>query len=179
MEQACRLMLKDMGEDLSRKGLVDTPERFAKAYRFLTSGYQENEQERIGRGVFDESTDGVVLVKDVEMYSLCEHHVLPFFGVVHIAYFPDGKILGLSKFARIVDMYSRRLQVQERLTRQIAESIQQHVGAKGVAVMIEASHLCMMMRGVQKQKSTTTTTCFLGVFEEESRQKEFRDLCRS
>jgi len=167
MEQACRLILKDMGEDTTREGLVDTPRRFAEAYRFLTSGYQEHEQERIGRGVFEESTEGMIMVKDVEMYSLCEHHLLPFFGVVHIAYFPNGKILGLSKFARIVDMYSRRLQVQERLTQQIADSVQQHLGAKGVAVMNAASHLCMMMRGVQKQKSTTMTTCFLGLFQED------------
>jgi GTP cyclohydrolase I len=156
-----------MGEDPTRQGLVDTPHRFAKAFRFLSSGYREQEQETIGQGVFEEeSVEGMILVKDIEMYSLCEHHLLPFFGVVHIAYLPHGKILGLSKFARIVERYSRRLQVQERLTQQIAEAIQQAIGAKGVGVMIEASHLCMMMRGVQKQKSTTMTTCFLGLFQD-------------
>ena len=156
-------IIKDVGENPEREGLLNTPERFSKAINFLTSGYNKDIKEVIGTGIFNEkTTDDIVIVKDIEMYSLCEHHLLPFFGKVHIAYIPNGKILGLSKFAKIVELYSRRFQVQERLTKEIAEAIMKITGAKGVIVSVEACHLCMMMRGVQKQNSKTLTQCILG-----------------
>jgi len=156
-------IIKNVGEDPEREGLLNTPERFSKAIKFLTDGYHKTIEETIGTGIFNENIDdNVVIVKDIEMYSLCEHHLLPFFGKVNIAYIPNGKILGLSKFAKIVDLYSRRFQVQERLTKEIAEAIMKITNAKGVFVSIEAGHLCMMMRGVQKQNSKTLTRCVLG-----------------
>ena len=162
-------IIKNVGEDPEREGLVNTPERFSKSIRFLTNGYHKTVEEIIGTGIFNESTnDNIVIVKDIEMYSLCEHHLLPFFGKVNIAYIPNGKILGLSKFAKIVDLYSRRFQVQERLTKEIAEAIIKITNAKGVVVTVEACHLCMMMRGVQKQNSKTLTRCILGNINHEN-----------
>ena len=162
-------IIKNVGEDPEREGLVNTPERFSKSIRFLTNGYHKTVEEIIGTGIFNESTnDNIVIVKDIEMYSLCEHHLLPFFGKVNIAYIPNGKILGLSKFAKIVDLYSRRFQVQERLTKELAEAIIKITNAKGVVVTVEACHLCMMMRGVQKQNSKTLTRCILGNINHEN-----------
>jgi len=163
MEDSIRNIIINIGEDPKREGLINTPERFTKAIHFLTNGYNKNVKDVIGNGLFNENTtDDIIIVKDIEMYSLCEHHLLPFFGKVHIGYIPNGKILGLSKFAKIIEMYSRRFQVQERLTKEIAEAIILLTGAKGVIVRIEACHLCMMMRGVQKQNSKTFTQCILG-----------------
>ena len=162
-------IIKNVGEDPEREGLLNTPERFSKSIRFLTNGYHKTIEEIIGTGIFNEVTnDNIVIVKDIEMYSLCEHHLLPFFGKVNIAYIPNGKILGLSKFAKIVDLYSRRFQVQERLTKEIAEAIMKIIDAKGVVVTVEACHLCMMMRGVQKQNSKTLTRCILGNINHEN-----------
>jgi len=164
IEDSIKNIIINIGEDPKREGLLHTPERFAKSINFLTSGYNKNITEIIGNGLFNDTVadDDIIIVKDIEMYSLCEHHLLPFFGKVHIAYIPNGKILGLSKFAKIIEMYSRRFQVQERLTREIANEIFSITGAKGVIVGIEACHLCMMMRGVQKQNSKTLTKCILG-----------------
>ncbi len=169
-------ILGALGEDLTREGLQKTPERVAKAYQFLTQGYDMDALAILRSATFDESHSTMILVKDIELFSLCEHHMLPFFGRAHIAYIPNGKIVGLSKLARIVDVFSRRLQVQERLTCQIRDSIQEALQPLGVAVVIEANHLCMMMRGVQKQNSVTTTSAFTGEFEKQSTRNEFINL---
>ena len=172
-------ILTDLGEDTSREGLEKTPHRVAKANLFLTQGYKMNAVEIINSAKFTESYSEMVIVKDIELYSLCEHHMLPFFGKAHIAYIPNGWITGLSKIARVVDTYSRRLQVQERLTTQILDVIQETLNPLGVAVVIEASHLCMMMRGVQKQNSVTTTSAFCGEFEKNETRSEFISLIGS
>jgi GTP cyclohydrolase I len=155
-------ILSILGEDVDRGGLVDTPKRAAKAMQFLTDGYQKDLDGVVNGAIFEADTDEMVIVQDIEFYSLCEHHILPFIGRCHIAYLPDGKVLGLSKFARIVDMFARRLQIQEGLTKQIADAVQQVTGAKGVGVIMEGKHMCMMMRGVQKQNSSMITSVMLG-----------------
>jgi GTP cyclohydrolase I len=170
-------MLEALGEDPSREGLLKTPERFAKAMGFLTSGYSMDPCAVINGAIFHERYDEMILVKDIEIYSLCEHHLLPFFGKVHIAYIPDGKIVGLSKLARLAEVYARRLQVQERMTEQIASTINEMLEPKGVAVVVEAKHMCMVMRGVQKQNSWMTTSSMLGVFRDnQATRKEFLSL---
>ena len=166
-----RRLLVELGENPERGGLVDTPERVARAYQFLTQGNKIDPFEVVGRAVFEEDYNEMVVVRDIELYSLCEHHMLPFFGRCHIAYLPNGKIVGLSKLARLADVYSRRLQVQERLTTQIAEAIEAILKPKGVAVVIEARHLCMMMRGVEKQNSFVVTDCLLGRFRSDPRTR--------
>jgi GTP cyclohydrolase I len=172
-------MLRLLGEDPAREGLVRTPERVADSLRFLTSGYEMSVEEIVGGAVFAEPYEEMVLVKDIELYSVCEHHLLPFFGKAHVAYLPKGRIVGLSKVARLVDMFARRLQVQERLTTQIAEAIDEVLRPYGVAVVIEAAHLCMMMRGIQKQNSQTLTSCMLGSFREDEKSRaEFLELIR-
>ncbi len=165
-----------LGEDPSREGLEKTPERMAKAMQFLTHGYQLDAKEILESAKFHEDVSEMIIVKDIELYSMCEHHLLPFFGKAHIAYIPNGYITGLSKLARVVDVYSRRLQVQERLTHQILTAIRESLQPLGVAVVIEASHLCMMMRGVQKQNSVTTTSAFFGEFEKNETRSEFMKL---
>jgi GTP cyclohydrolase I len=157
-------ILSLLGEDSSREGLRDTPRRYEKAMRFLTSGYTTNIDRLVGDAIFNEASDGIVIVRDIELFSLCEHHLLPFFGRAHVAYLPDGKVIGLSKVPRIVDAFARRLQVQERLTQQIADELVRVLHPKGVAVIIEANHMCMMMRGVEKQNSFTTTSSMRGEF---------------
>ena len=169
-------ILKDLGEDSERNGLLDTPERAAKAMQFLTQGYHQNPEEILKSAMFEESYNEMVIVKDIELYSLCEHHILPFFGKAHVAYIPNGHIVGLSKIPRIVDVFSRRLQVQERLTEQILECIDSTLKPEGVAVVIEAAHMCMMMRGVQKQNSVTTTSGFRGTFKNMETRNEFLKL---
>ncbi|MBB1488464.1 GTP cyclohydrolase I FolE [Oceanospirillum sediminis] len=159
-------ILAEVGEDPQREGLLDTPVRAAKAMQYLTRGYQQTLEEVTNGAVFSSETDEMVIVKDIELYSMCEHHLLPFIGKCHIAYLPAGKVLGLSKFARIVDMYARRFQIQENLTKQIADAVQQVTGARGVAVTIEAKHMCMMMRGVEKQNSIMKSSVMLGAFRE-------------
>lgn len=168
-----------LGEDPDREGLLKTPERVAKAMQFLTQGYQVDPRVILNSAKFHEDVSEMIIVKDIELYSLCEHHMLPFFGKAHIAYIPNGWITGLSKIARVVDTYSRRLQVQERLTTQILNAIQETLNPLGVAVVIEASHLCMMMRGVQKQNSVTTTSAFCGEFEKNETRSEFIRLIGS
>ncbi|MFC4634367.1 GTP cyclohydrolase I FolE [Dokdonia ponticola] len=172
-------IIDDLGEDISREGIVKTPERAAKAMQFLTSGYEMDAAKILKGAMFKEDYDDMVIVKDIELYSLCEHHMLPFFGKAHIAYIPNGHIVGLSKLPRIVDVFARRLQVQERLTHDILECINTTLKPKGVAVVIEASHMCMMMRGVQKQNSTTTTSGFRGQFEKIETRSEFLKLISS
>jgi GTP cyclohydrolase I len=174
-----RSVLQALGEDLTRDGLSKTPERVAKALHFMTQGYDQDALQILKSAVFDEHHSEMVIVKDIELYSLCEHHMLPFYGRAHIAYIPNGKITGLSKLARVVDVYSRRLQVQERLTTQVRDCIQEALQPLGVAVVIEAKHLCMMMRGVQKQNSVTTTSAFTGEFEKQSTRNEFINLISS
>jgi len=168
-----------LGENTEREGLVKTPERAAKAMKFLTSGYSMNPKEILEGAMFKEDYKEMVIIKDIELYSLCEHHMLPFFGKAHIAYIPNGHIVGLSKIPRVVDVFARRLQVQERLTEQILECINDTLKPQGVAVVIEASHMCMMMRGVQKQNSTTTTSGFRGAFKESNTRNEFLKLIAS
>ncbi|MEJ6582970.1 MAG: GTP cyclohydrolase I FolE [Crocinitomicaceae bacterium] len=169
-----------IGEDGSREGLQKTPERMAKSMQFLTQGYDQNPDDIMNSAIFHEEYSEMVIVKDIEVYSMCEHHMLPFFGKAHIAYIPNGKIVGLSKIPRIVDAYSRRLQVQERLTIEIRDCIQRTLAPKGVAVVIEASHMCMQMRGVQKQNSVTTSSAFTGLFlKNDSTRKEFINLIQA
>lgn len=172
-------IIAELGEDTEREGLLKTPERAAKAMQFLTQGYDMDAAEILKGAMFAEDYDDMVIVKDIELYSLCEHHILPFFGKAHIAYIPNGHIVGLSKLPRIVDVFARRLQVQERLTHDILECINNTLKPKGVAVVIEASHMCMMMRGVQKQNSVTTTSGFRGAFENIETRTEFLKLISS
>ncbi|WP_097459331.1 GTP cyclohydrolase I FolE [Mangrovitalea sediminis] len=172
-----REIITGIGENIERDGLRDTPERAAKAMQFLTQGYATDLDGVVNGAIFESSTDEMVVVQDIELYSLCEHHLLPFIGKCHIAYLPNGRVLGLSKFARIVDMFSRRLQIQENLTREIADAIQQVTGSRGVAVVIEAKHMCMMMRGVEKQNSVMSTSVMLGTFREsQATRQEFLTL---
>jgi GTP cyclohydrolase IA len=175
-----REILGDLGENPERDGLKRTPERFEKALRFLTSGYQQDPAKLLNGAMFDVAYDEMVVVKDIEVYSLCEHHLLPFFGKCHVAYLPDKKVVGLSKVARLVDMFARRLQIQERLTSQIANAIQEQLHPQGVGVILEARHLCMVMRGVEKQNSTTTTSAMLGAFRDNKQTRdEFLALVNS
>lgn len=169
-------IIKSIGEDETREGLLKTPERAAKAIQFLTQGYSLDSEKILKSALFKEDYSEMVVVKDIELYSLCEHHILPFFGKAHIAYIPNGYVVGLSKIPRIVDVYARRLQVQERLTHEILEAIDKSLKPHGVAVVIEASHMCMMMRGVQKQNSVTTTSAFKGEFKKEETRNEFLSL---
>lgn len=179
LENLIRQLLTELGEDPERQGLARTPHRVAKSLGFLTSGYHADVSEVIGGAVFDEpGADEMVVVRDIELYSLCEHHMLPFFGKVQVAYIPAGKIVGLSKIPRIVDVFARRLQVQERLTIQVAHALQDVLKPKGVGVVMEARHLCMMMRGVEKQNSLATTSCMLGSFKKDAKTRgEFLELC--
>ncbi|MFC2094686.1 GTP cyclohydrolase I FolE [Bacteroidota bacterium] len=172
-----KTLLAEIGEDTKREGLLSTPKRVAKAYEFLTRGYQQDIDEVLNKAIFNEKYDEMVLVKNIDFYSMCEHHLLPFYGKVHVAYIPNGKIVGLSKIPRIVEVFSRRLQVQERMTQQIADTIEEYLQPNGVAVVSEAFHMCMMMRGVEKQNSSATTSAMLGVFQEDARTRmEFLDL---
>jgi GTP cyclohydrolase I len=171
------LLIQHIGEDPNREGLIKTPARALKAFEFLTEGYQKTTTEVIGDAIFHSPAEDMIIVKDIELYSLCEHHLLPFIGKCHVAYIPQGRVLGLSKIARIVDMFARRLQIQETLTHQIAEAIQSAVNPEGVAVTIEAEHLCMRMRGVEKQNSVMVTSCLLGSFREDaSTRSEYLSL---
>jgi GTP cyclohydrolase I len=169
-------LITRLGEDPQRDGLVKTPERTAKSMTFLTKGYQEDAEKILRGALFEVDYDEMVLVRDIEVFSLCEHHMLPFFGKVHVAYIPKGKVIGLSKIPRLVEVFARRLQVQERLTRQIADAIQDAIQPQGVGVVIEARHLCMMMRGVEKQHSSTVTSAMLGVFHQQNTRTEFLSL---
>ncbi len=170
-------LIASAGENVERDGLKKTPERAAAAFKFLTQGYTQSLDEILNEAVFDSDNDEMVIVKDIELYSMCEHHLLPFVGKVHVAYLPQGKVIGLSKIARISDMYARRLQIQEQLTKQIAEAVMAATGAAGVGVVVEAQHFCMMMRGVQKQNSWTITSMMLGAFRDHDRtRKEFLQL---
>jgi GTP cyclohydrolase I len=173
-----REILSRLGEDPSRQGLLATPGRVEKSLAFLTKGYSENPTEILRGALFDEDYDEMVIVKDIEIFSLCEHHMLPFFGKVHVAYIPKGKVIGLSKIPRLVEVFARRLQVQERLTRQIADAIQKAIQPLGVGVVIEARHLCMMMRGIEKQHSSTVTSAMLGCFRQKESRLEFLSLVR-
>ena len=177
-EDLVREMLVRLGEDPTREGLNKTPERVRKSMEFLTKGYKEDPLEVLNNALFTVDYDEMVIVKDIEMFSLCEHHMLPFYGKVHIAYIPNGKVIGLSKLPRLVEVFSRRLQVQERMTTQIAEAIQQVIQPQGVGVVIDARHLCMMMRGVEKQHSSAVTSAMLGVFRETDTRNEFLSLIR-
>jgi len=178
-QQLHRELITRLGEDVSRDGLLQTPERVTKAQAFLTSGYQQDANAILQGALFDVDYDEMVIVKDIEFFSLCEHHMLPFFGRAHIAYIPNGKVIGLSKLPRLVDVFARRLQVQERLTREVADAIQEAIHPQGVGVVVEAKHLCMMMRGVEKQSSSTVTSAMLGAFNKQSRtRQEFLSLIR-
>lgn len=180
LQDLYKAVIAQLGEDPTREGLIKTPERVAKAMQFLTSGYDQNPDQIIESAIFHEAYSEMVLVKDIEVYSMCEHHMLPFFGKAHIAYIPDGKIVGLSKIPRVVDAFSRRLQVQERLTIEIRDCIQRTLAPKGVAVVIECAHMCMQMRGVQKQNSVTTTSAFTGIFmTNDATRKEFINLVQA
>ncbi len=172
-------VITNLGEDVTREGLEKTPERVAKAMQYLTHGYDLDPAEIIKSAMFTEDHNQMVIVKDIEVYSMCEHHMLPFFGKAHIAYIPNGKIVGLSKIPRVVDAFARRLQVQERLTDQIKHCLNETLNPYGVAVVIEAQHMCMQMRGIQKQNSVTTTSSFVGAFEKDSTRKEFISLISS
>jgi len=178
-QEIYRELLVRLGEDPDRDGLQDTPKRVEKAMAYLTRGYNQDPAQVLHGALFDVDYDEMVIVKDIEMFSLCEHHMLPFFGKVHVAYIPKGKVIGLSKIARLVDVYARRLQVQERLTRQIADSIQEAISPQGVGVIIEARHLCMMMRGIEKQHSSTVTSAMIGCFRQKETRAEFLSLVRS
>jgi len=174
-----RKILEEVGEDPTRDGLVKTPGRVDRALRYLTSGYRMDADHILNGALFDVAYDEMVIVKDIEMFSLCEHHLLPFFGKCHVAYIPDGKVVGLSKIPRLVDMYAKRLQVQERLTMQVANTINEKINPRGVAVVIEAQHLCMIMRGVEKQHSVAVTSSMLGVFKDnQNTRNEFLNLIR-
>lgn len=180
MEKEYKSIIEQLGEDANREGLLKTPERVAKSMKFLTSGYDINPDELINQAVFHEEYSEMVLVKNIDIYSLCEHHILPFFGKAHVAYIPNGKIVGLSKIPRVIDAYSRRLQVQERLTIEIRDCIQRTLEPKGVAVVIECCHMCMQMRGVQKQNAQTTTSAFTGLFlSNDATRKEFINLVQT
>ena len=180
MESAYRQIIQECGEDLERPGLLDTPKRAAKAMQFLTRGYQQNLDEVINNALFPSDSREMVIVKDIELYSMCEHHLLPFIGKAHVAYIPNGKVLGLSKIARIVDMFARRMQIQEQLTLEIAETVMEVTGCDGVGVIIEAKHMCMMMRGVEKQNSSMKTSSMLGLFRSNpTTRTEFLSLVSS
>jgi GTP cyclohydrolase I len=180
LPQLVGTLLQELGEDPTRGGLVETPERVARSLRFLTEGYGMDVREAVSDALFDQEYDEMVLVREVPFFSLCEHHVLPFFGSAHVAYMPDGRVVGLSKIPRLVDVFAHRLQLQERLTRQIAEALVEVTQAKGVAVVVEARHLCMEMRGVEKIGGQTVTSCMLGCFRSDARTRaEFLDLIRS
>lgn len=180
LEQHYTAILEQLGEDVTREGLIDTPKRAAKAMQYLCQGYQQTLEEVTNGALFSSDTNEMVVVRNIELYSLCEHHILPFIGKAHVAYLPAGQVLGLSKIARIVDMYARRLQIQENLTRQIAEAIEQVTGAAGVAVIVEAQHMCMMMRGVEKQNSSMVTSVMLGQFRENpATRNEFLSFVRN
>jgi GTP cyclohydrolase I len=172
LERLVKGLLTEIGEDPSREGLRNTPARVAEAWRFFTRGYNQDVGDLLRGGIFDAEHDGMVLVKDIDFYSMCEHHLVPFFGACHIAYLPDKKIIGLSKLARIVEVYSRRIQVQERLTRQIADAIEKHIKPRGVAVLLEARHLCMCMRGVEKHGTAVATNTLSGVFQTDPSARE-------
>jgi len=177
IEKNIKALLDEIGEDTSREGLERTPHRVAKAYEFLTQGYNKDIKKLVNGAIFEEKYDEMVIVKDIDFYSMCEHHLLPFYGKVHIAYVPDGKIIGLSKLPRIVDVFARRLQVQERLTQEIADTLDDILKPKGIAVVAEGYHMCMMMRGVEKQNSITTTSAVHGLFKEDARTRsEFLNL---
>ena len=177
LEMNTKNLLELLGEDPSREGLLNTPKRVAKAWEFLTKGYNENLDDLINNAIFEGESKDMVIVKNIEFYSLCEHHMIPFYGKAHIGYIPDGKIIGLSKLARITDLFSQRLQVQERLTNQIAQCLQEVLNPRGVAVVLEGKHFCMLSRGVQKQNSIATSSSMLGVFrEKESTRNEFLKL---
>ncbi len=179
LSQSFQFMLERLGEDVQREGLIKTPDRAAKAMQFLTQGYEQDAEAILRGAMFREDYSEMVIVKDIELYSLCEHHILPFFGKAHIAYIPKGYIVGLSKIPRVIDVFARRLQVQERLTDQILHCIQDTLKPMGVAVVIEARHMCMMMRGVQKQNSVTTTSAFTGAFQKVETRNEFLNLIGS
>jgi GTP cyclohydrolase I len=177
-QEIYRELLSRLGEDPARDGLVATPGRVEKSMAFLTKGYDENPMKILRGALFDVDYDEMVIVKDIEMFSLCEHHMLPFFGRVHVAYIPNGKVIGLSKIPRLIEVFARRLQVQERLTRQIADTIQEAIEPQGVGVVIEARHLCMMMRGIEKQSSSTVTSAMVGCFRQKETRAEFLSLVR-
>ena len=179
MENEFKKIIEQIGEDPAREGLVKTPERASRAMSFLTQGYGQTLDSILNGAVFESDSDEMVIVKNIEMYSMCEHHLLPFIGKCHVAYLPQGKVIGLSKVARIVDMFARRLQIQENLTKQIADAVQQVTGGQGVGVVVESQHLCMMMRGVEKQNSTMTTSVMLGRFKKDiNTRNEFLSLIR-
>ena len=180
MEKAVRTILEKIGENPDREGLIKTPERVAKSYEYLTKGYKVDVDDIINKAVFHEKYDEMVIVRNIDFFSLCEHHLLPFYGKCHVAYLPDGKVLGLSKIPRIVEAFSRRLQIQERLTTQIAECLMNHLNPLGVAVVMEATHMCMVIRGVEKQNSFATTSSMLGAFRDDrSTRMEFLDLIQT
>ncbi len=172
LDELVRQMILHLGEDPDRAGLLRTPERVAKSMRWLTRGYNQSVQEAIGEAVFEEKHESMVLVRDIEVYSLCEHHMLPFFGKAHIAYYPNGRIVGLSKLPRVVDVFARRLQIQERMTDQIADALMEVLQPMGVGVVVEAYHLCMMMRGVEKQNSKTVTSALRGIFRDDAKTRD-------
>ncbi|MDP6437287.1 MAG: GTP cyclohydrolase I FolE [Gammaproteobacteria bacterium] len=172
MEEHWKKIIEAIGEDPNREGLIKTPERAAKAFAFLTRGYQQDVNDLVNKAIFTSDTDEMVIVRNIELYSMCEHHMLPFIGKAHVAYLPQGKVIGLSKIARIVDLFARRLQIQEVLTKQIADCVNDAIDAKGVGVVIEAQHMCMMMRGVEKQNSVMTTSCMLGSFRDQLETRE-------
>jgi len=179
MEEHFAKIIEAIGEDITREGLIDTPKRAAKAFAFINRGYNQSLEEIVNNALFESTADEMVIVKDIEMYSLCEHHLLPFIGKCHVAYIPNGRVLGLSKVARVVDMFARRLQIQEKLTQEIAQSIMDVTDARGVGVIIEAKHMCMMMRGVEKQNSVMKTSSMLGLFRDDpSTRGEFLSLIR-
>ena len=179
IESLTKSLLKELGEDSEREGLIKTPLRVAKAWEYLSQGYNQNVEKLINNAIFSENYDQMVVVKDIEFYSMCEHHLLPFFGHAHIAYIPNGKIIGLSKIPRLVDMFARRLQVQERMTQEIANSLNDALNPSGVAIIIEAQHMCMQMRGVEKKKSYMSTSSMVGIFRSDNKtRKEFLDLIK-